>query len=214
MAITDTSFITESEFYDFVKSPREPGDANVQAAIAAASADVRSFCGRTFYQSAPAAVRYFMPDPAVFNSFWLLDIDDIATLSGLTVQSDSTGQGNYTTTWSINTDFIAQPVNQSRVGIFGWPYDKLQAVGDRLWPRPISTRARPTVKITATFGWAAIPEPVKLATKIVANQNVALGGAALGVAGFDGFGAVRVRDIPQVVTMLTPYQMIDTFGIG
>lgn len=214
MAATDTNYITEREFLDYIKSPADPGDSNIDAAIASASRRVNAFCGRTFYQTAPATVQYFSASWDPCTSLWLLDVDDIATASGLLVATDTSGTGTYSTSWTINTDFILLPVNQQRNNIAGWPYEQLQAVGDKVWPRTVSHRQRPSVRITATFGWAAVPDPVKQATKIYAALLYKLGEAALGVAGFDQFGSVRVRDLPQPEQLLTPYRTGDTFGIG
>lgn len=210
MTVVDT-YITDREFLDYIKSPADPGNNNITAAISAASRRVNAVCGRTFYQSDPATVQYFSAGSC---GFYYLDVDDIATTSGLLVATDPSGSGTYSTTWTVNTDYLALPVNRSRNNIGGWPYTQLQAVGSKLWPVPLSPHSRPTVRITGTFGWDEVPEPVKQATKIYAALYYKLGDAPLGVAGFDGYGSVRVRDVPQAEQLLAPYCTGDTWGIA
>jgi hypothetical protein len=61
------------------------------------------------------------------------------------------------------------------------------------------------VKVTAKWGWLAVPDAVQQATLFLANQYYKTAREApLGVAGFGDFGAVRVRAMPQVENLLQP----------
>jgi hypothetical protein len=62
------------------------------------------------------------------------------------------------------------------------------------------------VQVTAQWGWAAVPDSVKQATKILAAEIFRLKDAPLGVAGFNDFGPVRVREVPQVSMLLKRYR--------
>jgi hypothetical protein len=66
--------------------------------------------------------------------------------------------------------------------------------------------------VTAQWGWAAVPESVVLATKIVAAFLFNLKNSPLGVASFADNGLIRVRDVPQAAILLANYQRPDQTG--
>lgn len=215
MTTTSSLYITDTEFRDYIDDESTYNASSVAAAIGAASRSIDSHCGRYFNQR--DEVQYFSPDPSNTFAFWLLDLDDmdIATTDGLVVESEESNQGLYNTLWTLDTDFICEPVNQSQNGISPWPFTQLHAVGSRIWPIKYTPTRRETVRITGTWGWpGGVPDPVKQATKIVAAQLWKLGSAPFGVAGFDQFGSVRVRDIPQASTLLLPYCRTGGYGVA
>lgn len=202
-ATTVADYITTAELRDYLKDPSGTQNPTaIAAAISAASRAVDAFCGRHFYQT--TQTQYFTPEQGFL---WRLDLDDmdLASTSGLTVQVEFGIDGTYPTTYTLGTDFIAQPINQSVGGVDGWPYTWLQSVNGKLWPPRYAGFQRDTVKITGQWGWPAVPLPVKQATKILAAQFFELGGAPFGVAGFGDFAAVRVRDNPIAASLLGPY---------
>lgn len=210
--MTTTAYVTEQEMRDYIKSKNTDNSDSIIAAIATASRKVDAHCDRFFYQLA-TTIRYFSP---CYESggLWILPIHDLASTSALTVVSSTTNDGTYPTSWTINTDFIAEPVNQMHAGLTGWPYTRLHAVGTQVWPMRYSATQRETVKITGTWGWAAVPDAVKQATKIVAHQLWKLGEAPFGVAGWGDYGAIRVREIPQASDLLAPYRKASSYGVA
>lgn len=215
---TETDYVTQTELNAYVKSPRSAPDANLAAAITAGSRAADAYCGRFFYTA--EQTQYFRVDPANRDYLWTLSLDDmdIANFddgdSPFQVATETGNDGTYPAIWTPNVDFIGEPVNQSQNGIVGWPYTSLRAISGRVWPINFTPWQRPTVMIHANFGWTDVPEPVKQATKIISAQFWKLGEAALGVAGFNEFGPVRVRDIPQAVALLMPYRKGTTFGVA
>lgn len=209
--MTTTDYITEREFLDYIKSPAESGDPNIAAAISAVSALINQHCDRTFYLPDATSDRYFTP--CTPEEWYVLPIEDIATLDDLVVAVDRTNSGTYAPL-TLNTDFLAEPISQTRNGIAGWPYDTLRILSSTRWPIRLQPWWRDTVRVTGTFGWAEVPEPVKQAAKILTALYYKLGDAPLGVAGFDQFGSIRVREVPQVATLLTPFVSNTSFGIA
>jgi hypothetical protein len=211
-----TAYITEQELLDYIKSPVMPSDNSVIIdAIDAASREIDGHCGRYFFQQ--QETQYFSADPRDPSCLWLLPLDDmdLATVTGLVVRSETSNDGLYPTAWTINVDFICEPINQSQGGITGWPYTKLRAIGGKVWPLRFIPWQRDTVQIQGTWGWPAVPGAVKQACKILTAQSFKLGEAALGVAGFGEFGFVRVRDIPRVEKILQPYVKTSvTYGVA
>lgn len=134
------------------------------------------------------------------DTLWLPSGWTIATTVGLVVKTDDNDDGTYETTWTATTDYVCLA---GAVGGDGWarPADRVFAVGGRSWPR----LRRPSVQITATWGWATTPEPVRRASLIVAAELWKLKDAPLGVAGFGEFGVVRVRDNPVAARLLAPF---------
>ncbi|MEU6267691.1 phage head-tail connector protein [Saccharopolyspora shandongensis] len=155
-------------------------DSQLSAALEAASRNVESFCDRQFNDAGVASVRQFRA-----TTPGLLVVDDFSTADGLTVTVDGVAleAGTYT----------AEPFGPG-------PFWKLRTVGVGRWP------IGGVVEVSARWGWAAVPAPVKEATLIVAAELFKLKDAPFGVAGFGEFGVVRVRDNPKAASLLYPYR--------
>lgn len=192
-------YITSAEFRAYLREQPTytSDDDEFDDVRTSASRAVDVYCGRRFYQTDPATARTFR---AVSSALVL--VDDISTTTDLVVKSDSAGDGTFATTWTINTDFLLEPANGVRDGIEGWPYTRIVALDTKSFP--ILTR-RPGVQVTAKWGWAAVPEPVKLATKMLALEHYRQRDTPFGVMGMGDF-AMRVRANPQVALLLDPYR--------
>jgi hypothetical protein len=198
------AYATTAQFRDFIKDTSLNDAVPIATILLSASRDVEKICGRAFYQPDTPTVQYFSP---ARNSPWVLDLDDmdLATTDGLVVAVQWSNGGNYAETWSLGTDYIAEPVNQSVNGIVGWPYTSLRSLA-KIWPPRYADFYRDTVKVTATWGWPAVPDPVVQATLMRAFELYKGGEAPFGVAGQGDFGAIRVRDNPMVSSLLQPYK--------
>ena len=188
MAIGDP-YIELQVLKSYLKIEDDEDDEELTDALAAASRGVTDFCKRQFNKETVASPRLYRP-----TGSGLVMVDDFHTTTGLVVQSD-----DLTTTWTA-TDYQLEPLNGVRNGEPGWPFWKIRADGS------LSFTSWGTVQVTAQWGWAAIPAPVTQACKILAAENFKLKDAPFGVAGFDGFGAVRVRDNPMAKAKLVPYR--------
>jgi hypothetical protein len=198
-----TDYITDAEFRAYIHDGSAFDPDAVGAAITAASRAVDAYCDRTFDDAGTVSARKFVP-----CSGYEVEVDDFSTVTGLIVATDTGYNETYGRTLTIGTDFRAEPVNQRRGGI-AWPYDTLSAAGSAIsyayiFPVPIVGRPY-TVRVTARWGWATVPEPVQQATKVMAAQYYKLGEAPFGVAGFGEYGSIRVRDNPIASNLLRPY---------
>lgn len=212
MPDTSALYITEQQFREYISddSSGSIGDTGpVLQAIRSASRTVDKHCGRWFNRR--DLTLYFSPNACDPDYTILLPLS--ADLANTTALDVDTGSG-YATAWTINVDFVCEPVNQMSDGITGWPYTSLRAVGSLRWPVRTTAAQVDTVRVTGTFGWAAVPDDVKQATFMLAAMYWKLGSAPLGVAGFNEFGSVRVRDLPQVATLLSDYRRDGTFGVA
>lgn len=174
-------------------------DDKLNAAIAAASREVDRYCGRRFWADSTAQDRYYWPESST-----VCEVDDISSTTGLVVAVDLIGYGNYTTTLTLNTDFILDPINAAQqVPVF--PYTEMRIVPFAANFFPCS--ARPGVKVTAKFGWAAVPDDVDKATCLQAAQLFKAKDAVFGVAAFGELGPLRVRSAlnPIAEGLLAPY---------
>lgn len=169
-------------------------------AINTASREIDGWCARRFYADTNATARtYWTKDPQV------LMIDDAWTITS--VKTSSGDDGTYDTTWTVGTDLVAEPLNGIADGLTGLPTWRLR------WTTPtLPTNSKlPNVQVTAKWGWATVPEPVRQACLIIAGELFKLREAPFGVAGFGEMGAVRVGKMsPQAVALLRPYRTGDS----
>lgn len=136
-------------------------DQDILTALVAASRGIDQAFGRRFYPDTDAnQIRYYSP-----ASVRWLAIDDLITLTSLA--TDQTGDASFSNTWTVNTDFVLEPLNAVADGT---PYQSVKA-------NPRSSLYFPTVyprsvRVTGKFGWASVPAGIKEATTLVAARLV------------------------------------------
>lgn len=173
----------------------------LEKAINAASRAIDRFTGRRFWSDAQATSRVYrprVPEAAL--------TDDIATAAGLAVATDTDGDGVYETTWTAD-EFLLEPRNLDVVAsgdtVTPFAWWRLLAVDDRSFP---VHSLRPTLQVTARFGWSAIPDEVTEAAVLKAVGLFSRKNAPYGIASFSEFGPVRVsRSDPHVMELLQPF---------
>jgi hypothetical protein len=201
------AYATLAELRSFVGIDDAADDTTLSLALSVAQRQVDDWCGRTF-DSVSLSARTMRAINA-----WTLVLDpgwDIQTATGLIVQTDDDDDGTYETTWTITTDFVLGSSGVGYDGASGWPCTSLRAVGSRTWP---TATLRPAVQITATWGWAAVPVPVKQATLLLAAEAFKSKDAPFGVAAFGEFGPLRVRANPMVAQLLARYRHPHTTAV-
>lgn len=196
-------YITADEFkerFDMTLSTTD--DARIAAHVSAASREVDSMCGRHF-GTATESTRYFTPD-----GHNLVRVDDCYDITAVATDYDDTG--NYSTTLTEGTDYIVEPYNGvGPNGQSGWPVTQLKARGYSNYYFPLDTR-RPSVSVTAKFGWEAVPDDVVEATFLLAHRLYYERDVPSGnVAGSVEFGGAPLRRPYTVERLLKPYLRAD-----
>ena len=160
MAVVN-GYTTLAELKSYIGLSGSGQDTNLENAINGASRQIDAITGRFFYQTSSES-KFFTPDNVLF-----LQVPDISTPSGLVVQLDTTDDGSYDTTLTINTDFYLKPIDAGNQ-VDGEEFAPITEIA--ILDTRSSERFDPTivknVKITAQFGYSAVPKSIKQATLI------------------------------------------------
>jgi hypothetical protein len=199
MAITN-GYATLSEVKASLRLTDTIDDALLETAIESASRMIDGFTARTF-SNAGTAVRNFAATDEIN-----LIIDDAITV--LEVASTDEVGGIYTI-WKP-TDFQLEPINSRSDGLY-MPFTSIRAVNDYLWP-VVDQQA--LVRITAVYGFPAVPIAIKQATVIQSSRLYKRLDSPLGVAGFGDMGAIRVGRYldPDVEQLVMPFKIMRNFS--
>lgn len=168
--------------------------------LEAASRRVEAYCGRQFNKETAATQRRFRAsDPERVR------VDDFHTLTGLEVEVDGT-------VWD-SSYYEPRPYDGVHNGEPGWPFFDLLSV-NRFWPMS----RRPTIYVTAQWGWPAVPMGVAEATLDVAAAMAAGGGASSGIVSREsidnysvsyagaGTGLTVGSRVPSLLAKAEPYR--------
>jgi hypothetical protein len=182
-------------------------DTLIERAINAVSRAIDKYCGfprRKFWKDVTPTTHEY-----VVGTIDALYIDDVASRSGLILQTDISGDGSFGSTWSLS-DFVLKPLNVEANGP-AYAFTLIEAVGNRLFPT--AQNGRPTVRVTAFHGWSEVPDEVAQACLIRSTSILKRKDAPFGVAGFGEFGtSVRIRaEDPDVADLLGPFRR---YGAG
>lgn len=175
-------------------------DANLIDALSSASREIENYCRRQFNDAGSATAREFKPDRSRSAR-----VDDFSTTSGLIVKLDTDLDGTFATTLT-SSQYELSPANGIFDGMAGWPYYRIRLTDSSIsFPSSRTSGRERVLQVTARWGWAAVPEPVRAACKIMAAETWKLKDAPFGVLGLDEFGVVRVRQNKMAVSKLAPY---------
>jgi len=194
-------YLTSSEFKaSTTLTGTSFADADITLALSTASRSVDDMCGRRFWADANVnQVRYYTPLSPTFAL-----VDDIITLTSLLVDSD--GDGTFEETWTENTDFTLEPLNNpaETPARPRW----LIKVHQLSTQGTLPVRYPRSLKVTAKFGWAAVPDQIKQATGILASRlMIRSREAPLGVValGLDAVAGRIAREDPDVRSLIAPF---------
>lgn len=176
-------------------------DDRLTAALAAASREIEAHCGRQFNDAGATSARRYMPAPGC-----LALVDDFHT-DAETVEVST--DGLTWSPWTAETDYVLTPLDGVVEGQPGWPYWRIIAHRGRRF----TCDSRPTLRVTARWGWPAVPAPVAEACLLIASESFKMADAPFGVAGFGEFGPVRVRMNSRAASLLAPYRR-DVLQVG
>lgn len=195
-------------------APPDPDDALMALALIGASRAIDRATMRTFRAAAAGATaRYFTADKAYpsrlggpFYVSWQpydfthaqVPISDLMTTTDLEVAFDTAGDRTYST---AVTDYWPAPTNAADEGN---PWTLL-VFGSSIVP-PVHQEG---IRVTAKWGWTAIPEAVTYATMLQAASMFKRRDAPFGIAGSPDMGnemRLLAKLDPDVMNLIGPYK--------
>ena len=204
-------YISAADLKSYIGLTGSGQDTNISNAITAASRQIDRICNRRFWQDSSVQVKTFTPISNIF-----LEVPDISTTTGLIVKLDTTDDGSYDKTLTINTDFIVMPTNPILLGTGSGehkPYTEIRILNTRS-----SERFDPSiinnVQITAKYGFAIVPEAVEQATRIQALRLFKRKDTPYNVFGNDETGTIELfnKFDPDAMALLKDYRRQDLVG--
>lgn len=195
------NYITKAQLRAYMGSDTSNFDATVAAVCTVASRTLEIMCDRTFYAGAAAITMYLWPE----NRYEVCFDSDIYTTTGFSLSIDD-GSGTYPIPWTLGTDFLLQPRNQTSGAISGYPWTSARAVKGRWFP-PGLYGLEP-VKVVGRPGWAAVPAEIPLACLEIAAKLFKAKDAPDDFVGLDGWGPTRLKaEFPMAAKILSPYML-------
>lgn len=194
-------YVTTPELKEYVRVSDSEDDAVMAWAITAASRAVDHSCNRQFGLVADPEARYYSPKYDQRSGRWRVVMDDLMTSVGLLVAADLDEDQTYA--HSI-TNYVLEPVNAAAKAT---PWLSL-VIGRASTVQP-NDPLTDQVKITARWGWSAVPDTVVQATLLQASRLVARRDSPFGVAGSPDAGnelRLLAKVDPDVEVMLRNYR--------
>jgi hypothetical protein len=175
-------------------------DAMIEKTINAVSRKIDNHCGRHFYQV--TETRYFTPERGRSG---IISIDDVYTTSGFLLYTDDGQDGTYENTWAT-TDYSLLPTNATTKSL---PYTSIEVKTLGAYRFPYG---RASVKVTASFGWSAIPDPVQVACLMHSNRIVKRFLTPLGESATSALGTMKLSIPsfdPDILNLLEDYVRLE-----
>lgn len=204
-------YVTAAELKTYLRIGDVVDDALLAVAITAASRAVDHACNRQFGVVAAAEARYYRYDGECLDGRQAVPIDDLQSVTNLAVAVDIDDNASWDTTITNNTDFDLWPWNAAADGK-PWTHVVLRS-GTTLGGFYRTARS---LRVTALFGWTAVPKLVVEATQLQAARFFSRRNATFGVAGSPEVGSeVRLleRLDPDVAVALRPVRRASWGGV-
>lgn len=184
----------------FVRIPEddESDDEQLQRALETASRAVDRSAGRQFGRTDGLEARRFTPRCS--RRGWVVIVDDLSDVEGMTVALDTAGDRSFATAVAA-ADVELLPLNHLE--------RERPAESVRLRGAPAVRGLEGQVRITARWGWAAVPPAVEHATLLQASRLLSRRDSPFGVAGSPEAGSetrLLARVDPDVAVALEPYR--------
>ncbi len=198
MAITN-GYATLAQIKNYLSISDSTDNDLLEDLIESASRSIDRIANRRFYADSSASARLYRAYSDVF-----VYVDDISTTTGLIVAVDENGNGTYSKTLTLNTDFIMDPLTASALGR---PFTQLTMVSNTeswpIFPGLTQNGLRPGVQVTAKWGWPSVPDDITVATLTLTADQYKRKDAPGGVLGLGDLGVIRMspvgRDVAQIV---------------
>jgi hypothetical protein len=170
-------------------------DTLISRALTSASREIDRKTSRRFWLDASASARVYNPFERVVRDDRgeLLLTDDIGSLTGLVVEVGMTGS------WTALTEYETHPDNALAKG---------EPVTGILLPTGHWGSDRTRVRVTARWGWPAVPDDIEQAARMLAARLYRRKDSPEGVAGSAEWGLVRVPRLdPDVAALIEPFEL-------
>lgn len=173
-------------------------DTLLSKALTAASRSIDRACGRRFYLDAAASARTYNPmGKVVYDAVGARLLIDDAGAAPVLVE---TGSGSSFTAF---TDYETGPDNAIVRG---------RAITSLLSPSSNWGRGTARVRVTARWGWPAVPEEIEQATLLQASRLFKRKDSPEGVTGSAEWGVVRLSRRDPDVWALIEHFVLPGFG--
>lgn len=211
MAIGD-NYITLAEAKAYCRIDDNVDDSELSTVIDAVCRKIDGYCGQEFNDAGSATARVFHASWSS-RSLWLNE-SPFHTTTGLVVAVDSSDDGTYDTTIS-SSDYTLFPLNGISDGVTGVPYNRIVFDSD---VSLYASNVKPSVQVTARWGWSSVPSAVKQATKIelasVFGRRHSPHGQPVAGQG-DFLFRVSTKDLdPSTVALLRPPYSVMRYGVA
>jgi hypothetical protein len=177
-------------------------DALLDKALKSASRGIDRATGRRFWLDATPVARTYRLHARVVREGDgdVLLVDDIGDTAGMTVESASTGGGSFT---AVTGSYETTPENALADG---YPVTGLLRANS-IWGTAFTR-----IRVTAKFGWPAIPDDVASACLIQATRLYKRKDSPEGIIGSAEWGVRNLsRRDPDVWNLIEPY-ILPGFG--
>lgn len=172
-----------------IEATDDSRDGSLTSALGAASRGIDRACGRRFWLDEEPIQRTFNPRARVAHQDdgALLLVNDIGSTDGMVVESGATAVTGYETS-PDNALLDGQPITGLLLVNGSWG------------------SATNRIRITARFGWPAVPDDIGEAALIQAARLYRRKDSPEGVTGSAEWGVVRLsRRDPDVWNLIEPY---------
>lgn len=152
--MTTPAYVSQADFDTYISDEIGSTEASLRAtSLLAAERRVNEYCQRTFVVAGSASARTYVP-----SGTSILRVHDCTTLTAITVSGTTVDA----------TTYQKEPVAVSWSGQTR-PYEQVRLLNSCWW---IVYPGQATISVTATWGWAAVPDDVVEVTKLIGRLNV------------------------------------------
>jgi hypothetical protein len=201
VAITN-GYITLAGLKTYLKIDDAVEDTLLEQIVESASRSIDRIANRRFYLDSTASARTYRP----IGNLRVIT-DDIGSTSGLILKTDPDANGNYQTTFTLNTDYIVEPTNALAKNR---PVNYLTIVGPTAMSLPVNYW--PQVQVTARWGWPSVPDDIEQATYILSADLYKRKDSIGGVLGLSELGAIRMSPLGRDIAAMVRAYKREFFG--
>lgn len=193
-----TTYVSLAEAKARLSITDSTDDGRIASAVEAASRLFDSLAGRRFYTE--SETRYYQTTDSLRCA-----VDDLTAVTAL--YTDEDGDRVYEYTWAT-TDYDLLPANAVEDG---QPYTAIRVTPDGVYVFPVTTDPK-AIKIVGTFGHSAsVPDDVREATALLAEQIFKRKDTIYGVQAGSGFNQ-QIRQMamedPFIRSVLMQYRSL------